>query len=137
VLTVALSVAGAASAQTSFYVYLTSASIPSYTNTLQAHAWAYYRNSECTQNDPCDSSVVVQFTLRRGYRTVGSVMLHTTDRAAQGQYGSNLNASFELPDCRLMKKNASRAFTVETDAVAPDGPRRHSTRTVYQRSCKS
>jgi len=129
-LAAALVVAGAASAQTSFYMYLTSASIPAYSNTLQAHAWTYYRDTDCATRFQCDRDVVVEFTVHRGYRTYAPVM----DRVKTGQ-GSSADLSFRLPDCRSMKKSASWVYTLDVDAVAPDGSRRHATRTLSQHSC--
>jgi hypothetical protein len=126
----ALVVAGVASAQTSFYMYLTSASIPAYSNTLQAHAWTYFRDTDCMERFQCDRDVLVEFTLHRGYRTYVPV----TERVKVGQ-ASSADATFRLPDCRSMTKHASWVYTLEVDAVAPDGSRRHVARILSQHSC--
>jgi hypothetical protein len=129
----ALAAAGAASAQTSFYVFLTSASIPTYSDTLEAHAWTYYRDSDCAVRFQCDrDNVLVEFTLHRGYRTYAPQM----ERVKTGQSGVSVGATFQVPDCRMLKKSRSLVYTLEVDATAPDGSHRHATRTFSQRSCR-
>jgi hypothetical protein len=52
-----------------------------------------------------------------------------------GQYGSSVGARFKLPNCRYIPKYRSQPYTVEVNAVAPDGTETSTSRMVSLRSC--
>jgi hypothetical protein len=129
----ACALAPAASAYTSFSVYITSAYAYSYSNTLSVRASAYYRDSDCTPSYSCDRNVLAEFTLHRGFSRYSPIMARAYDET--GQYGLSLSAEFRLPSCRYIARYKSQTYTVVVNAVAPDGEERTSSRTVYVRSC--
>jgi hypothetical protein len=129
----ALAVTGAASAYTSFSLYVSSAYIWSYSNTLEVRASASYQDYDCSPSYQCDRNVMVEFVVHRGYGTYSPVVGRAYDQT--GQYGSSATARFRMPNCRYLKKYSSQPYTVEVNAAAPDGSEKQTTRTVYLRSC--
>jgi hypothetical protein len=129
----ALCFAAAASAYVSFSLYVTSAYIWSYSNTLEVRVSASYRDYDCTPYYSCDRNVLVEFVLHRGYGTYSPVMARSYGET--GQYGSSVSARFRMPDCRYLRKYTSQTYTVEVNAVAPDGSEKSTSRAVYLRSC--
>jgi hypothetical protein len=128
--------AAPASAYASFTSWVTSANVWSYTtpNRLDVRGYASYRDYDCTPSYQCDRNVMVEFELRRGYSSYSPLVARDYDET--GQYGSSVDARFQLPSCRFIQRYGSQAYTIVMTAVAPDGREKTSTRTVYQRSCR-
>lgn len=59
----------------------------------------------------------------------------TAVHACVSAYGSSVSASFKLPNCRYIPKYRSQPYTVEVNAVAPDGTEKSTSRMVSLRSC--
>ncbi|HXH34484.1 MAG TPA: hypothetical protein VNJ54_08750 [Plantibacter sp.] len=129
----AFAFAGTASAFTSFYVSISSAYIYSYSDTLDVSVSASYRDYDCTPSYSCDRNVLVEVVLHRGYGSYSPVVARKIGET--GQYGSSVRASFKLPNCRFIPKYRSQPYTVEVNAVAPDGDEKSSSRMVSLRSC--
>ena len=122
-----------ASAYSSFFVSISSAYIYSYSNTLDVRVSASYRDYDCTPSYSCDRSVLVEIVLHRGYSTYSPVVSRKLGET--GQYGGSASASFKLPNCRYIPKYSSQPYTVEVNAVAPDGSEKSTSRLVSLRSC--
>ena len=122
----------AASAYTSFT--LTASTILwSHSNTLDVRAYSSYRDFDCSPSYRCDRNVMVEFVLHRGIGTYSPIMARSYGET--GQYGSSATARFKMPSCKYLRKYTSQTYTVEVNAVAPDGSERQATRYVYLRSC--
>jgi len=124
--------AGNASAYSSFYVSA-SANVWNYSNTLDVTTYARYSDYSCTPSYLCDRNVLVEVVLHRGYSKYSPIVGRRYGQT--GQYGSSVRSSFRLPNCRYIPRFRSQAYTVEVNAVAPDGTERSTTRLVSQRSC--
>jgi len=128
----AAALAGTASAYASFYVSA-SANVWSYSNTLDVNTFARYSDYSCTPSYLCDRNVLVEVVLHRGYSKYSPIVGRQYGQT--GQYGSSVRNSFRLPNCRYIPRFHSQPYTVEVNAVAPDGTERSTTRTVTQFSC--
>ena len=124
--------AGSASAYASFYVS-TSANVWSYSNTLDVNTSARYSDYSCTPSYMCDRNVLVEVVLHRGYSKYSPIVGRQYGQT--GQYGSSVRTSFRLPNCRYIPRFRSQSYTVEVNAVAPDGTERSTMRMVTQYSC--
>ena len=124
--------AGNASAYGSFYVSA-SAYVWSYSNTLDVTTRASYTDFSCTPSYACDKNVLVEVVLHRGYSKYSPIVGRQYGQT--GQYGSSVRNSFRLPNCRYIPRFRSQPYTVEVNAVAPDGTERSTTRMVTQYSC--
>jgi hypothetical protein len=124
--------AGNASAYSSFYVSA-SAYVWNYSNTLDVTTRASYADFSCTPSYACDKNVLVEVVLHRGYSKYSPIVGRQYGQT--GQYGSSVRSSFRLPNCRYIPRFRSQAYTVEVNAVAPDGTERSTTRMVTQYSC--
>jgi hypothetical protein len=123
---------GSASAYSSFYVYA-SANVWSYSNTLDVTTRASYTDFSCSPSYACDKNVLVEVVLHRGYSKYSPIVGRQYGQT--GQYGSSVRSSFRLPNCRYIPRFRSQPYTVEINAVAPDGTERSTTRMVTQYSC--
>jgi hypothetical protein len=128
--------AGSAVGFTSFSAWISSANIWTYTNPnrLDVRGYASYRDYDCSPSYQCDRNVLAVFELRRGYSNYSPLVTRAYDQT--GQYSSTVDASFQIPSCRLIDRFRSQPYTIVMTAAAPDGRQKTSSRTVYQRSCR-
>lgn len=106
----------------------------SYSNTLQIRGYASYRDYDCSPSYNCDRNVMVEFTVYRGYSTYSPIVGRAYGET--GQYGSSVSANLRLPSCRFVPKYQSITYTIEMDAVAPDGSEKTARTYAYLRSCR-
>ena len=108
--------------------------IYTYNSTLQTSAYASFHDYDCSPSYQCDSNVLVEFTLHRGFGSYAPIAGRV--QGETGQYGSSVRATFRLPSCRLIPRFQSVTYTVEVVAAAPNGDERTTNSYVYLRSCR-
>jgi hypothetical protein len=116
----------------SFYTSV-SASVLSYSGSLQVRGYASYRDYSCSPSYTCDRNVMVKFIVHRGYSTYSPIV--GTAYAQTGQYGTSVSSTFKLPSCRVLPRYQSITYTIEMFAVAPNGQQRAAQTSAYLRSC--
>ena len=109
--------ASSASAYASFYVSA-SANVWSYSNTLDVTTRASYTD-QLQAELRVRQDVLVEVVLHRGYSKYSPIVGRQYGQT--GQYGSSVRSSFRLPSCRYIPRFRSQPYTVEVNAVAPDG----------------